>query len=315
MTKKSSNTATQLRLAVAALLLGLASALMAANLGGCSKDKESSAPAVTAKTIIQNKGSDTMVNLAQAWAEAYRPVAPDVEVEVSGGGSGVGLAALTRGAVDLANASRDIKPQEAEAVKQNTGKVVGEFIVGSDALAIYVHADNPLEEITLAQIAQIYEEGGTLAKWSDLGVTLPSGQDEIIRVSRQSSSGTYEFLREHVLDNRDFKLGSRDLNGSKEVVELVANTPGAIGYSGMGYATTGVKMLRVAREAGAPAVPPSVAATLDKSYPIARALHLYTVGEPQGALKAYIDWILGPDGQRIVAESGYVPVAAAAGAK
>ncbi len=313
MTRKHSNLATQLRLAVAALLLGLASALLAANLGGCSKGGDEAGKAAKAsRTIIQNKGSDTMVNLAQAWAEAYRQVAPEVEIEVSGGGSGVGLAALTRGAVDIANASRDIKPQEAEAVKQNTGKPVGEFIIGYDALAIYVHKDNPLDEITLAQVSQIYEEGGSIAKWSDLGVTLPSGQDEIIRVSRQSSSGTYEFLREHVLHNRDFKLGSRDLNGSKEVVELVANTPGAIGYSGMGYTTAGVKMLRVAAEPGAPAVPPSVTATLDKSYPIARSLHLYTVGEPQGAVKAYIDWILGPDGQRIVEESGYVPMAAGA---
>ncbi|MBE0618384.1 MAG: phosphate ABC transporter substrate-binding protein [Proteobacteria bacterium] len=316
MTKRYSNLHIQVRFAIAALLLGLATALLAANLGGCSKGgEEAKSPGEPAKTVIQNKGSDTMVNLAQVWAEAYRQVAPDVEVEVSGGGSGVGLAALTRGAVDIANASRDIKPQETEAVKQNTGKMPAEFVVGYDALAIYVHKDNPLEEITLAQIAQIYEEGGTITKWSDLGVTLPSGQDEIIRVSRQSSSGTYEFLREHVLGNRDFKLGSRDLNGSKEVVELVANTPGAIGYSGMGYATNGVKMLKVARAAGEPAVPPSVEATLDKSYPIARSLHLYTVGEPQGAVKAYIDWILGPEGQRLVEESGYVPLTAAQGAK
>ncbi len=171
---------------------------------------------------------------------------------------------------------------EIDAARKNTGKEPADFVVGYDALGIYVHKDNPLDEITLAQIAEIYEEGGTLTKWSELGVTLPSGQDEIIRVSRQSSSGTYEFLREHVLQNRDFKLGSRDLNGSKEVVELVANTPGAIGYSGMGYATAEVKMLRVAPEAGAPGVPPSVEATLDKSYPIARSLHLYTRGRAPG---------------------------------
>jgi phosphate transport system substrate-binding protein len=312
MTKRQRGLTIRIRRSGLLFLLGL----VVASFGGCSKGGEDAkGQPKAAKTVIQNKGSDTMVNLAQAWAEAYREVQTDVEVEVSGGGSGVGLAALTRGAVDIANASRDIKPQEAEAVKQNTGKAPGEFIVGYDALAVYVHKDNPMEEITLAQISQIYEEGGTTTKWSELGVTLPSGQDEIIRVSRQSSSGTYEFLREHVLHNRDFKLGSRDLNGSKEVVELVANTPGAIGYSGMGYATAGVKMLRVAREAGAPAVPPSVAATLDKSYPIARSLHLYTVGEPQGAVKAYIDWILGEVGQRIVAESGYVPVAGSQGAK
>lgn len=132
--------------------------------------------------------------------------------------------------------------------------------------------------------------------------------DEIIRVSRQSSSGTYEFFREHVLKNKDFKLGSRDMNGSKEVVELVANTPTAIGYSGMGYATPQVKMLKVAEKAGAPAYPPTVENTMNKTYPIARSLHLYTLGEPQGAVKAYIDWILSDEGQKIVEQTGYVPI-------
>ena len=194
-----------------------------------------------------------MVNLAQAWAEEYKKVAPDVDVEVSGGGSGVGIAALIKGTIDIANASRNMKPEEIEQAKKNTGKEPKEFIVGYDALAIYVHKDNPLNEITLEQIAQIYAEGGKITKWSDLGVKIPgASSDEIVRVSRQSSSGTYEFLREHVLNKKDFKLGSRDMNGSKEVVELVATTPTAIGYSGMGYATPAVKMLKVAEEGRRP---------------------------------------------------------------
>jgi ABC-type phosphate transport system substrate-binding protein len=135
-----------------------------------------------------------------------------------------------------------------------------------------------------------------------------AARDDIIRVSRQSNSGTYEFFREHVLANKDFKLGSRDMNGSKEVVELVANTPAAIGYSGMGYATPHVKMLKVAGKAGATAYPPSVENTLNKNYPIARSLHLYTLGEPQGAVKEYIDWILSDAGQKIVEATGYVPL-------
>jgi phosphate transport system substrate-binding protein len=134
--------------------------------------------------------------------------------------------------------------------------------------------------------------------------------DTIVRVSRQSSSGTYEFFREHALGNRDFRLGSRDLNGSKEVVELVGTTPTAIGYSGMGYATPSVKMVPVAPKAGAPAVAPTIAAVHDKTYPLARSLHLYTLGEPAGAVKAYIDWILSPAGQKVVEDAGYVPVAA-----
>jgi phosphate transport system substrate-binding protein len=154
-----------------------------------------------------------------------------------------------------------------------------------------------------------------VTRWSELGVTIPGVKDDtIVRVSRQSSSGTYEFFREHALGNRDFRLGSRDLNGSKEVVELVGTTPTAIGYSGMGYATADVKMLKVAPKAGAPAVAPTIAAVHDKSYPLARSLHVYTLGEPEGAVKAYIDWILSPAGQKVVEDAGYVPVAAAGAA-
>ena len=262
-----------------------------------------------AKTVIQAKGSDTMVNVAQVWAEEYARVAPDAEVEVSGGGSGVGIAALVRGAVDIANASRNIKPAEAEQASKNTGKAPVEFVVGYDALAVYVHKDNPLSEITLEQLADIYAEGGKVTRWSELGVKIPGAADDtIVRVSRQSSSGTYEFFREHALGNKDFRLGSRDLNGSKEVVELVGGTLTAIGYSGMGYATPAVKMLKVAPRAGAPTVSPTVAAVHDKTYPMARSLNLYTLGEPQGAVKQYIDWILSDAGQKVVEDSGYVPV-------
>jgi phosphate transport system substrate-binding protein len=262
-----------------------------------------------ASATIQVKGSDTMVNLAQAWAEEYKQAAPGVSVEVSGGGSGVGIAALIKGTIDIANASRDMKPAEKEQATKNTGKEPKEFIVGYDALAIYVHKDNPLNEISAEQVADIYAENGKITKWSQLGVTLPGGKDDtIVRVSRQSSSGTYEFLREHVLKNKDFKNGSRDMNGSKEVVELVASTPTAIGYSGMGYATPAVKMLKVASQPGAAAVSPSIESTLNKSYPIARSLQVYTLGEPQDAVKAYITWMMSPAGQKIVERTGYVPL-------
>ena len=262
-----------------------------------------------ARIVIQNKGSDTMVNVAQVWAEEYRKVAPDVEVEVSGGGSGVGIAALMKGAVDVANASRDLKPAEAEQAEKNTGKKPVGFTVGFDALAVYIHKDNPLSEITLEQLTDLYAEGGKTTRWSELGVKIPGVSDDtIVRVSRQSSSGTYEFFREHALGNRDFRMGSRDLNGSKEVVELVGGTLTAIGYSGMGYATPAVKMLRVTSKPGSLAVAPTVAGVHDKTYPLARSLHLYTLGEPQGAVKDYIDWILSDAGQKVVEDSGYVPV-------
>jgi phosphate transport system substrate-binding protein len=265
------------------------------------------------KPAIQVKGSDTMVNLAQAWAEEYNKVSPDVKVEVSGGGSGVGIAALLDGTIDIADASRNMKPEEIARAKKNTGKEPKEFVVGYDALAIYVNKDNPLDEITLDQIAQIYAEGGPITKWSQLGVKIPgSSSDEIVLVSRQSNSGTYEFLREHVLNQKDFRLGSRDMNGSKEVVALVASTPTAIGYSGMGYATPGVKMLKVKKTAADPAFEPNVANTLASTYPIARSLLVYTLGAPSGAVKAYLDWVLSDAGQKVVEATGYVPVPAAA---
>jgi phosphate transport system substrate-binding protein len=270
---------------------------------GCSRSKG------TGKAMIQDTGSDTMVNLAQAWAEQYAKVEPGVSVEVSGGGSGTGIAALSSGTVDIANCSRRFEPQEIEQAKKNTGKEPHEVLVGYDALAVYVSKSNPMEEIGLDQLAEIYAEGGKVTKWSQLGVTMPNGSDEIIRVSRQSNSGTYFYFREAVLGKgRDFRLGSRDMQGSKDVVELVANTPSAIGYSGMGYNTPAVKQLRVSKKSGEPSFAPSIETTLNHTYPVARPLFMYTLGEPAGAVKKYIDWVLSPDGQNIVRESGYVPL-------
>lgn len=278
----------------------LALALLAS---GCSRAKGPN------KSVIQDTGSDTMVNLAQAWAEAYATVDTSVSVEVSGGGSGTGIAALSTGTVDIANCSRRFEPQEIEQARKNTGKAPHEFMVGFDALAIYVNKNNPLNEITIDQLADIYAEGGKITKWSQLGVKMPGGSDEIIRVSRQSNSGTYFYFREAILGKgRDFKLGSRDMSGSKDVVELVANTPSAIGYSGMGYNTPAVKELRVSKKTGDPAYAPSVETTLDHTYPIARPLFMYTLGDPAGAVKKYLDWVNSDAGQEIVLKSGYVPL-------
>jgi phosphate transport system substrate-binding protein len=287
---------------------------LALALFGCGK-KEAGA-AKSKKTTIQVKGSDTMVNVAQAWAEEYKKLHPDVEVEVSGGGSGVGIAALEKGAIDIANASRNMKPEEVETARKNTGKTPKEIIVGYDALAVYVHKDNPLDSISIEQLAQIFAEGGATAKWSQLGVKIPGAvDDDIVRVSRQSSSGSYEFFRDHVLAKKDFKLGSRDMNGSKEVVELISATKTAIGYSGMGYATQGVKMLKVAAKAGTIAYAPNVENALSKKYPLARSLQMYTLGEPEGAVKHYVDWIVSDAGEKILQESGYVPLPKAEAAK
>ena len=261
-----------------------------------------------AKTILQNQGSDTMVNLAQAWAEKYNEVDPSVSIEVSGGGSGTGIAALINGTTDIANCSRAMKDIEKDKAKKNGGKIPKELIMGFDALAVYVHKDNPMNEITLEQLAQIYGKEGKVTKWSELGVTVPGGSDEIIRISRQSNSGTYAYFRETVLGKEgDFKLGSRDLHGSKDVVETVGSTVTAIGYSGMGYHEPDkVKMLKVAIKAGDKSYEPNVQNTLDKTYPIARPLFMYTLGEPEGKVKEYLDWCLGPEGQKLVVDNGYV---------
>jgi len=261
------------------------------------------------RVVLENKGSDTLVNVAQAWAEAYSEVNPDVAVAVSGGGSGTGIAALINGTVDIANSSREISDSEQQQAVAGGHEPV-EFIVGYDALVVYVHRDNPMTSISIDQLVRIYGEGGAATKWTDLGIEVPgcSGQ-EIIVVSRQNNSGTYAYFREAVLGTkRDFRLGTHDLHGSKDVVDLVQRTSCAIGYSGLAYATPAVKLLPVARGEGEAAIAPSVETALDGSYPIARPLFMYSSGQPTGEVKAYLDWILSDEGQCVIAEKGYAPV-------
>ena len=260
------------------------------------------------RVVLQNKGSDTLVNVAQAWAENYKDVNPNVAVAVTGGGSGTGISALINGTVDIANASRKMKDKETTLAKENGVEPV-EFTVGYDALAVYVHPDNPVEELSIAQLAAIYGEGGEVDQWSQLGLTIPGcDSDEIVRVSRQNNSGTYAYFKKTVLGKvGEYKLGSRDMHGSKDVVDLVENTPCAIGYSGLAYANEHVKMACVASEEGADCVLPSVATAVDRTYPIARPLFMYTAGQPAGATKEYLDWILSDTGQCIILDKGYAP--------
>jgi phosphate transport system substrate-binding protein len=261
------------------------------------------------ETIIRVEGSDTMVNVAQAWAENYNKLQPSVSVQVLGGGSGVGIASLIDGNCDMANTSRKMKDDEITRAKEKQKATPVEHIVGYDSLAIYVHKDNPLETISLDDLAEIYGDGGKITKWSQLGVKLPSGTDKIVWLNRQSSSGTYAYFREAILGKkRDYKLGSINTSGSKDVIFLVANTPGAIGYSGMGYTTGDVKMLKVSRKKGEPGVTPSIENAHNSTYPITRPLQIYTMGEPKGAVKAYMDWIDSKPGQQVVFDLGYVPV-------
>ena len=269
--------------------------------GGASED--------TAREVIQNKGSDTLVNVAQAWAESYSEVDSAIAVAVSGGGSGTGISAMINGTVDIANSSRSMTSSEIAAARANGSDPV-QHLVGYDALAVYTHADNPLDALTMEQLADIYGDDGTLERWSQLGIEIPGcPSDDIVRVSRQNNSGTFAYFREAVLDNYDFKLGSHDMHGSKDVVDLVAHTPCAIGYSGLAYATPEVRMPCLIDGEEAPCVPPSMEAALDGSYPISRPLLMYTPGAPVGEVRRYLDWVLGEEGQCIMLEAGYTPVA------
>ena len=271
---------------------------------------ETNSAASQSSTVIRLTGSDTMVNLDQAWAENYKKLRPDVSVQVAGGGSGVGIAGLIDGILDIAASSRKLEPAEIERATKTNGVSPKEFIVGLDALAVYVYDSNPLKEISIEELAEIYGDGGRLTEWSQLGAfSTGCPSDEIIRISRQNNSGTYVYFRETILGaKREFKLGSVDQSGSKDLAALVARTPCAIGYSGMAYAAPGVRALGIARKKGEVAVVPTVVTAADGSYPIARPLYFYTGGTPTSHVQEFIDWALGPDGQKILQEVGFVPV-------
>jgi phosphate transport system substrate-binding protein len=261
------------------------------------------------RSVIQNKGSDTLVNVAQAWAEEYAKVEPNTAIAVTGGGSGTGISAMINGTVDIANASRKMKDKEKDAAKKNGIDPI-EHIVGNDALAVFVHKDNPMSEATIAQLSDIYRERGPVDKWSQLGITVPGcDSDEIVRVSRQNNSGTYAYFKKAVLGKgNEYKLGSRDMHGSKDVVDLVEKTPCAIGYSGLAYATEHIKMPCVKKDDAAECVAPAVKTASDGTYAIARPLLMYTAGKPEGAIGKYLEWVLSDAGQCIILDKGYAPV-------
>jgi len=262
------------------------------------------------KTLIQNKGSDSMVIVALVWADRYSESQDRVGVAVTGGGSGVGISSLLNGTADLANATRNMKTSEIERAR-TAGHEPVETVVGYDAPAFIVHWNNPVTKLTFSKLAGIYGQGGSIENWGQIGVEVtgcPSG--EIVRVSRQSSSGTNEYLCHALLGPEgEYKLGTRDMQGSKDVVELVAATPCAIGYTGMAYAPPArVKLPCIARNPQSPCVTPSMQSAVDGSYPIARPLMTYTLGQPEGAVADYLDWILGDEGQCILREVGYAPM-------
>lgn len=286
----------------AALLRALPLSVLLALLGCGGADRPQ-------RAVIQNKGSDTLLNVAQAWAEVYSAVDANVLIAVTGGGSGTGISAMINGTVDIANSSRKMRERELAAARENGIEPI-EFVVGYDALAIFLHHDNPIREMTLRQIRDVFGEGGAVERWADLGVSVPGcGSDEVVRVSRQNNSGTYVYFKDAVLgDDLEFRLGSRDMHGSKDVVDLVENTPCAIGYSGLAYATEHVRIPCVAEREGAACVTPTTSTAVQGTYPIARPLFMYTAGHPRGPVEAYMNWILSDEGQCVIFERGYAPV-------
>jgi phosphate transport system substrate-binding protein len=292
-------------------------AAQGSGLVACSRDtqqgrsKRASEPTnVGSKRLtIQNKGSDTLVNVAQTWAEAYAELRPQTPVAVSGGGTGTGVSALINGTADIVNASRELTRKEFEMAKQRGIEPIAR-VVGHDAVVIFVHKDNPKKSFSIAELVEIYAEGGRAERWRDLGVQVPGcPSDEVVRISRQNNSGSYEYFKQAVLGKtKEFKFGSRDLHGSKDVVDLVAKTPCAIGYSGLAYSTDDVHMACIRKDGAC--VAPSVAAALEGSYPIARPLFMVTDGKPEGAIAAYLNWIDTDAGQCIIAKQGYAPVRA-----
>jgi phosphate transport system substrate-binding protein len=256
---------------------------------------------------IENKGSDTIVNLALAWAEAYQEIHPEVSLSVTGGGSGTGIAALINGTVDIANASRRIKSEEQAEAEAN-GVTATEFIIARDAIAIIVNHENPVDNLTLQLISDIYS--GKINNWSEIG-----GEDRpIVRLSRETNSGTHVYFLENVVRLGDaqsetlFSVDTLLLPSSEGITAEIRQNPNAIGYDGLGYVTDEVKVVAVGTSLDGPFVYPSPETVNSNLYPIARDLYMYTAGEPSGEIKAYLDWILSPQAQVIVNKLGFVPV-------
>ena len=259
------------------------------------------------QTYIENKGSDTIVNLALAWAEQYQMDHPDIRLSVTGGGSGTGIAALVNGTVDIANASRQIKDSEIDLAREQ-GVEPLEHIIARDAIAVIINPENPVTQLTLQQISDIYS--GVYTNWMQVG-----GEDRpIVRLSRETNSGTHVYFLETVL-----RLGEKDsktlfstdtllLPSSEGIIAEVRQNPNAIGYDGLGYVPEDLKVIAIAPEEGDAYILPSVATVNSGTYPIARDLYMYTNGEPTGVVSEYLAWIMGAEAQQIVKELGFVPI-------
>lgn len=274
-------------------------------IAACSRGDDQSSN--SSASTITNTGSDTIVNLALAWAEQYQKEHPDVQISVTGGGSGTGINSLLSGTTDIANASRSMKEEEKATAIKN-GFTPQEFVIARDAIGVIVNPENPVKELTLEQISKVYK--CEINNWSELG-----GEDRpIVRLSRESNSGTHVYFLETVI-----RLGSKEdksifcpktllLPSSEGIIAEVRDNPNAIGYDGLGYITSEVKVMGIAINESMPYVIPSAVTANDGTYPISRNLFMYTRGEPKGVISDYLNWILSPEGQSIVTQLGFIPL-------
>src|SRR5688572_9153671 len=260
--------------------------VLAVALIGCTRGggEQASQTTTTSSSSVSIKGSDTMVILGQRWAEHFMKENPGVTVQVTGGGSGTGIAALVNGTTDICQSSRAMKDMEKADVKAKRGKEAVEKKVALDALAVYVNAKSPLTEISMPQLARIYR--GEVTNWKDVG-----GPDKkIVLYGRENNSGTYAYFKEHVLENKDFTSQVQTLAGTSAVASAIKGDELGIGYGGIAY-NEGVRTLKVKKDEKSPSVAPSLATAQDGSYPLSRFLLFYTAGEPTGNAKKLSDWV------------------------
>ena len=256
------------------------------------------------RSTVTIKGSDTMVILGQRFAEEYMRQNPNVVIQVNGGGSGTGIAALINGTVDLAQSSRPMKPGEKEDVEKRRNATLHETAVALDALAVFVHETNPVKDLTIDQLAQIYT--GKVTNWNEVG-----GADApIVLYGRENSSGTYEYFKEHVLDKADFAPRVQTLAGTAAVINAVARDRNGIGYGGIAYAQ-GVRAIGVKKDAGSPAVEPTEENVANGTYPISRYLYFYWIDSASPQAQQFVNWAVSPDGQKLVENVGYFPLSEA----
>lgn len=260
-----------------------------------------SAGTAVAARGISMKGSDTMVILGQRWAEKYMEAHPGAIIQVTGGGSGTGIAALINGTTDICQSSRPMKEDEKRKLRDRFQTLGTEIAVAQDGLAVYVHESCPVKSLTIEQLRLIYT--GRITNWKDIG-----GKDgRIVLYSRENSSGTYVYFKDHVLKGQDYSAACQNLPGTAAVVNAVSKDPYGIGYGGAAYAK-GIKEVAVARDAKTAPVLPTPATIKDGSYPITRNLYFYTRTRPAGKVKGFVDWVLSNEGQNVVTAVGYFPV-------